>query len=148
MALNQRIDSPGHAEGEVRSMLARKEKIMGFGHAVYKTSDPRSPVIKRWSQRLAEDCGDPAQLYRISETIETLMWNEKKLFPNLDFYSASSYHFMGVPTSLFTPVFVCSRLTGWAAHIMEQRADNRLIRPSADYIGPPPRHWLPIEQRT
>ena len=147
MALIQRFDSPGHAQGEVRAMLARKEKIMGFGHAVYRTSDPRSPVIKRWSQRLAEDNGDSQQLYPISETIEKLMWNEKKLFPNLDFYSASSYHFMGVPTSLFTPVFVCSRLTGWAAHIMEQRADNRLIRPSADYIGPAPRHWLPIEQR-
>lgn len=147
MELIERFDSPEQAARGVREMLSRKEKIMGFGHAVYRERDPRNAVIKRWSQRLAQECGDPKGLFAISEAIEQVMWEEKKLFPNLDFYSASAYHFMGIPTPLFTPIFVCSRITGWAAHIMEQRADNRLIRPGADYIGPADRPWKPLESR-
>lgn len=147
MELIQRFGSAGDAAAGVKEMLGQKAKIMGFGHAVYRESDPRSPVIKAWSQRLAQDGGDPRQLFAISEAIEKVMWDEKKLFPNLDFYSASAYHFLGVPTPLFTPVFVCSRITGWAAHIIEQRADNKLIRPNAEYIGPADRPWIPLEQR-
>lgn len=147
MALITQFQDQGDAVAGVQAMLERKEKIMGFGHAVYRRSDPRSPVIKEWSRRLAQANGDPSNLFPISEAIEKVMWDEKKLFPNLDFYSASSYHFMGVPTPLFTPVFVCSRITGWAAHVMEQRASNRLIRPSADYVGPKERHWVTLSQR-
>ena len=106
----------------------------------------RNVVIKSWSKKLCDDAGTPA-LYNVSEAIEKLMWDVKRLFPNLDFYSASSYHFMGVPTPMFTPVFVMSRITGWAAHIMEQRANNKLIRPNADYTGPGTRAFVPVEKR-
>ena len=140
MELIERFADPDDAERGIREALQRKEKIMGFGHRVYRESDPRNQVIKEWSRRLAQDAGD-TQLFAISQRIESLLWAEKKLFPNLDFYSATAYHFMGIPTRLFTPIFVCSRVTGWTAHIAEQRADNRLIRPSADYVGPPPREW-------
>lgn len=142
----QRYQDPGQAREAIREALAGKEKIMGFGHAVYTKSDPRNVVIKAWSRRLAKEAGD-RRLFPVSEAIEQIMWEEKSLFPNLDFYSASTYHFMGVPTSLFTPLFVCSRVTGWAAHLMEQRADNRLIRPNAEYIGPKERPLVPIDQR-
>jgi 2-methylcitrate synthase len=127
-------------------MLDRKEKIMGFGHAVYRESDPRNQVIKEWSRKLSEDVGDTV-LFAVSKAVDEVMWEEKRLFPNLDFYSASAYHFMGIPTELFTPIFVCSRITGWAAHIMEQRANNKLIRPAADYIGPDTRPVVPLAQR-
>jgi 2-methylcitrate synthase len=146
MALISRFQDPEQARAGVAQMLTNKEKIMGFGHAVYSISDPRSPVIKQWARRLADDAGNRT-LYSVSEAIEQLMWEQKKLFPNLDFYSASAYHFMGIPTELFTPIFVCSRTTGWAAHLIEQRADNRLIRPNAEYIGPEPRPFPPIAQR-
>jgi 2-methylcitrate synthase len=146
MALISRFQDPEQARAGVAQMLTNKEKIMGFGHAVYSISDPRSPVIKQWARRLADDAGNRT-LYSVSEAIEQLMWEQKKLFPNLDFYSASAYHFMGIPTELFTPIFVCSRTTGWAAHLIEQRADNRLIRPNAEYIGPEPRPLPPIAQR-
>lgn len=126
--------------------LANKEKIMGFGHRVYKDNDPRSDVIQMWSRRLAEKLGD-TKLYAISEAVEQVMRREKKLFPNLDFYSASAYHYAGIPTFLFTPVFVVSRITGWSAHIIEQRSDNRLIRPSADYIGPDNRPFVDLKSR-
>jgi len=146
MALISRFKTPAEASRAVHAMLAKKEKIMGFGHAVYSKADPRNVVIKEWARELAEEAGN-GELFEVSEAIEQVMWDEKKLFPNLDFYSASSYHLMGVPTPLFTPLFVCSRITGWAAHLMEQRADNRLIRPNAEYIGPPPRPYVAIERR-
>jgi 2-methylcitrate synthase len=146
MALIEQFSSPEEAIEGVKGMLARKDKIMGFGHAIYSTSDPRNEIIKGWSRRLAEAKGDTV-LFPVSEAIEKLMWDEKKLFPNADFFHASTYHFMGIPTKLFTPIFVCSRLTGWAAHVMEQRENNRIIRPSADYTGPEPRKVVPLDER-
>lgn len=143
MALIERFESPDEAARSVQAMLDRKERIMGFGHAVYKTSDPRNAVIKSWAKRLSEDRGDD-RLYAVSEAIEHLMWREKKLFPNLDFFSASAFALMGIPTPLFTPIFVCSRIAGWAAHVVEQRSDNRLIRPTADYVGSSARPFEPL----
>ena len=127
-------------------MLKSKELIMGFGHRVYQSGDPRSNVIKDWSRKLGEAAGD-LKLYQVSERIESVMQREKGLFPNLDFYSATAYRSCGIPTDLFTPIFVISRITGWAAHIMEQRAHNRLIRPSADYVGPERRPYPKIGER-
>lgn len=146
MDMIQKFNSPEDAKVQMAGMLERKEKIMGFGHAVYRTSDPRNTIIKKWSEKLAIEYGDTS-LYDISVACEEFMWDTKKLFCNADFFHASAYHFMGIPTKLFTPIFVCSRLTGWAAHVMEQRSNNRIIRPSADYIGSEPRKVLPIAQR-
>jgi 2-methylcitrate synthase len=146
MELIEGFASPEDATRGVKEMLDRKEKIMGFGHAVYRTSDPRNAVIKAWAKRLGATAGDRL-LFPVSEAIETLLWQEKKLFPNLDFYSASAYRFLGVPTPLFTPIFVCSRIAGWAAHIFEQRANNRLIRPTADYVGPEARAYVSVTAR-
>jgi 2-methylcitrate synthase len=146
MELIERFDTPNQAERGVLELIAAKKLIMGFGHRVYKISDPRSDVIKAWSKKLAAAHGDE-KLYPVSERIEQVMRREKNLFPNLDFYSASAYHLCGIPTSMFTPLFVVARITGWAAHIIEQRADNRLIRPNADYIGPDPRAFVPIGKR-
>ena len=146
MELIERFDSPRAATAAVNEMLARKVKIMGFGHAVYRTSDPRNAVIKAWAQKLGLAAGDRV-LYPVSEAIEKVLWDEKKLFPNLDFYSASAYHFMGIPTPLFTPIFVCSRVAGWAAHVVEQRANNKLIRPTADYVGPAARDYVAVAAR-
>ena len=146
MELIEGFTSPDHAEQEMLAKLARKDKIMGFGHAIYKDSDPRNEIIKVWSEKLSKDVGDTV-LYPVSVRCEEVMWREKKLFCNADFFHASAYHFMGIPTKLFTPIFVMSRLTGWAAHVMEQRADNRIIRPSAEYTGPEFRKVVPIAQR-
>ncbi|WP_048307978.1 2-methylcitrate synthase [Halomonas sp. PR-M31] len=146
MAMIEDWQSPEEAEREIMGKLERKEKIMGFGHAVYKDSDPRNAMIKKWSKELAEEAGDD-RLYQISERVEEVMWREKKMFCNADFFHASAYHFMGIPTKLFTPIFVCSRLSGWCAHVFEQRENNRIIRPNADYTGPEKQEWLPIEQR-
>lgn len=146
MELIEKMQDADDAEQKLLGMLARKEKIMGFGHAVYSDSDPRNAVIKEWSEKLANANGD-SRLYDVSVRCEAVMWREKKLFCNADFFHASAYNYMGIPTKLFTPIFVCSRLTGWAAHVMEQRADNRIIRPSADYVGVEPRSVKPISQR-
>ncbi len=146
MELIEKFSSPEEATAGIHKMLERKDKIMGFGHRVYTESDPRNTVNKKMSKRLSEETGD-THLYAVSEAIEKVMWDEKRLFANADFFSASAYHFMGIPTYLFTPIFVCSRITGWAAHIMEQRADNKLIRPGADYVGPDLRPFTPIDER-
>lgn len=146
MDMIQKFSSPEDAKIQMADMLARKEKIMGFGHAVYRTSDPRNVIIKQWSEKLSVEFGD-SSLYDISVACEEFMWDSKKLFCNADFFHASAYHFMGIPTKLFTPIFVCSRVTGWAAHVMEQRENNRIIRPSADYIGSEPRKVTSIENR-
>ena len=148
MELVSKFKTPQQAREAVKEMLARKEKIMGFGHAVYRNSDPRNAVIKEWARKLASSAkeGD-GYLFAVSEEVEKVMSEEKKLFANADFFSASSYHFMGVPTPLFTPVFVLARVSGWVAHIKEQRGNNKLMRPNADYIGPAPRPFTPIDGR-
>ncbi len=146
MALISKFDTAEAATAGVLQMLADKDLIMGFGHRVYTTSDPRNTVNKAMSKTLADDAGNTV-LYPVSEAVEKVMWDEKKLFANADFFAASVYHFMGIPTYLFTPIFVCSRITGWAAHIMEQRSNNKLIRPAADYIGPDLQEWVAIENR-
>ncbi|EGR2772565.1 2-methylcitrate synthase [Vibrio parahaemolyticus] len=138
--------TPDEAEANIMQMLANKDKIMGFGHAIYRESDPRNALIKRWSEELSKHVGD-THLYAVSERVESVMKREKGLFCNADFFHASAYHFMDIPTKLFTPIFVMSRLTGWAAHVHEQRANNRIIRPSADYTGPDHQEWVPIENR-
>ena len=146
MAMIEQWGSADEAEREILGKLERKEKIMGFGHAVYRESDPRNAIIREWSRTLAEEVGDTV-LFPVSERCEEVMWREKKLFCNADFFHASAYRFMGIPTKLFTPIFVMSRLTGWAAHVFEQRADNRIIRPSAEYVGEALRTVPPIDQR-
>ncbi|MDF1832814.1 MAG: 2-methylcitrate synthase [Porticoccaceae bacterium] len=146
MDMIEGFTSPENAEEEMMGMLARKDKIMGFGHAIYADSDPRNAIIKEWAEKLGKDVGDTV-LYPVSVRCEEVMWREKKLFCNADFFHASAYHFMGIPTKLFTPIFVMSRLTGWAAHVFEQRADNRIIRPSAEYTGPDMRPVPAITER-
>ncbi|OME88274.1 2-methylcitrate synthase [Paenibacillus sp. FSL A5-0031] len=146
MELIEQFGSVSEVEIGIRQMLKDKKLIMGFGHRVYSVSDPRSDIIKYWSNKLSAGA-ENSIIYPISESIEKIMLQEKKLFANLDFYSASAYRFMGIPTSLFTPIFVISRTSGWASHIIEQRANNRIIRPNADYIGSDLLPWLPIEQR-
>ena len=146
MALIEQFDSTEAASEAVRGMLARKEVIMGFGHAIYRKSDPRNTIIKSWAERLAGEVGDEL-LYPVSCAVEKVMWDEKELFANADFFHASAYHFMGIPTKLFTPIFVCSRVSGWTAHVMEQRVNNRIIRPSADYIGEEPRSFVALADR-
>lgn len=140
LKLIQQFSSIKEAETGVRNMLAQKKLIMGFGHRVYKDGDPRSDIIKAESKKLADHLHDHV-IYPVSEVIEKLMRSEKKMFPNLDFYSASAYHFCGIPVELFTPIFVFARTAGWSAHIMEQRANNKLIRPLSEYIGPAPRDY-------
>lgn len=146
MDMIEQWKSPEEAREAILGMLERKDKIMGFGHAIYSVSDPRNEVIKVWAKKLADEVGDTV-LYPVSVAVDETMWEQKKLFPNADFYHASAYHFMGIPTKLFTPIFVCSRVTGWASHVFEQRSNNRIIRPSAEYIGPEQRKVVPIAQR-
>jgi 2-methylcitrate synthase len=147
MELIDRFPTPEAAVEGVREMLARKVKVMGFGHAVYRSEDPRSPVIKRIAKTLAVT-PEQQRRYAVAEAIEALLRSEKNLFPNVDFYSALVYRSLGISTPLFTPLFVCARSAGWSAHILEQRADNRLIRPAAEYVGPASRPYLEVSERT
>ncbi|MDB5102354.1 MAG: prpC-B [Fibrobacteres bacterium] len=147
MELMEKFPDPISADAGVRSMLAEKKLIMGFGHRVYSISDPRSDIVKPWAKKLSQRPGAEAYLYPVAEKVEQIMWDERKLFPNLDFYSALAYRYCGIPTPLFTPLFVLSRTSGWSAHIIEQRAHNKLIRPSSNYIGPETRAYVPIAQR-
>ncbi len=146
MELIDKFKTPDEAEAGLMKLLAEKKLVMGFGHRVYKKADPRSDIIKVWSKKLSDACGDKT-LYAISERLEAVMRREKGMFPNLDFYSASAYRFLGIPTPMFTPIFVIARISGWSAHIFEQRANNRLIRPTADYTGPQPRAFIAIANR-